>query len=68
MADSKAIVRRFVMEGLNKGNMAVVDEVISPNAVDHALPPGMPPTRGGVQDVHRRVPGRVPRPDLYHRG
>ena len=48
-AENKAFVRKFVMEGINKGNMAVFDESIAPNAVDHSLPPGMPPTRDGFK-------------------
>ncbi len=41
-AENKTLVRGFVMEGTNKGNMAVSDECIAANAVDHSLPPGMP--------------------------
>jgi hypothetical protein len=39
----KAISRRLPSE-LAKGNIAVLDEVVDPKAVDHSLPPGMPPT------------------------
>ena len=49
MSDNKTKLRRFVEEGLNKGNMALVDETIAPDAVDHALPPGLPPNREGVK-------------------
>jgi predicted ester cyclase len=48
-ADNKKIVHRLIVEGLNTGNMAVIDEIISPNAVEHALPPGLPPTREGFK-------------------
>ncbi len=47
--ENKKIVHRFVMEGLNKGNWAMVDEVISPSAVDHSLPPGVPSNRDGFK-------------------
>jgi predicted ester cyclase len=40
---NKAIADRLPLE-LNKGNMGVLDEVTDPRAVDHSLPPGMPPT------------------------
>lgn len=33
-----------IPEELNKRNMGVFDEVIGPNAVEHAVPPPMPPT------------------------
>ena len=46
---NKANLRRFIEEGLNKGNMALVDEYIAPDAVDHALPPGLPPNREGFK-------------------
>ncbi len=33
-----------VVEGLNQRNVNVIDEALAPDAVDHAAPPGMPPT------------------------
>jgi predicted ester cyclase len=48
-AENKKIVHRLIVEGLNTGNMAVIDEIISPNVVEHALPPGLPPTREGFK-------------------
>lgn len=47
--ENKATAHRLILEGLNKGNMAVIDECIAPNAVEHALPPGLPPTRDGFK-------------------
>jgi len=32
---NKALIRRWVEEGWNKGNLAVVDEVYAPNVVQH---------------------------------
>ncbi len=40
---NKKIAERLPAE-ISKGNMAVFDEVIDPQAVEHAAPPGMPPT------------------------
>jgi predicted ester cyclase len=40
---NKQMASRIPLE-LNKGNIAVFDQVTDPKAVDHALPPGMPPT------------------------
>ena len=40
---NKANYRRFIEEAWNKGNLAVVDEIASPDVVIHFLPPGTPP-------------------------
>ncbi|GAC1649077.1 MAG: ester cyclase [Ktedonobacteraceae bacterium] len=37
--DNKAIIRRFIEE-LDKGNVAVIDELLAPNFVDHNPDPG----------------------------
>lgn len=43
--DNKALVRRMYEEAINRWNMAVIDELISPNYVAHD--PGFPqPVRG----------------------
>jgi steroid delta-isomerase-like uncharacterized protein len=34
--ENKAIFRRMVEEGFNKGNMAVIDELVAANHVNHA--------------------------------
>ena len=34
-----------VVDGINQHDLSVLDEVIAADAVDHATPPGMPPTR-----------------------
>jgi predicted ester cyclase len=39
--ENKARDRRLVEEALNRGNLAVADELIAPDFVDHAAPPGM---------------------------
>jgi predicted ester cyclase len=40
---NKKMADRIPIE-LSKGNLAVLDEVVDPKGVDHAVPPGMPPT------------------------
>ena len=45
---NKKIAERLPIE-ISKGNIAVFDEVVAPNAVDHAVPPGMPPTLEGAK-------------------
>ncbi|MBI2849406.1 MAG: ester cyclase [Chloroflexi bacterium] len=47
---NKAVARRWYQE-LNKHNLAVVDEIASPNIVDHSAPPGIPPGKEGVKQV-----------------
>ena len=43
---NKALARRLVEEVFNQGNMSVIDELLSPDFVEHEqLPPEMPPGR-----------------------
>ena len=44
---NKARARRFIDEVVNRGNVAVIDELAGPNYVDHTAPPGIPPTADG---------------------
>jgi steroid delta-isomerase-like uncharacterized protein len=46
-ADNKAIVRRYIQEAFNGGNLGIVDELIASNFVDHAGTPGLAPGREG---------------------
>ena len=49
--ENKAIVRRFLEESV-KGNLDVIDELLSPNFVDHSLMPGQGSTR---EDLKRSI-------------
>jgi steroid delta-isomerase-like uncharacterized protein len=45
----KALVRQFVDEVFNRGNMSVVDDLFAPDFVEHEeLPAGIPNDREGV--------------------
>jgi steroid delta-isomerase-like uncharacterized protein len=45
---NKALVRQLVEEGINQGNISVIDELLIPDFVEHEeLPPGIPPGREG---------------------
>lgn len=44
---NRSTVRRFIEEGLNQQNMALMESHYSPQLVDHALPPAMPDGREG---------------------
>ncbi len=47
---NKAVVRRLVEDGINKGNLSLFDELITSDAVEHLLSPGFPPgVRGNKQ-------------------
>src|SRR5215212_9333956 len=49
--ENKVIVRRF-LEELARGNLDVIDELLSPDFVDRSLMPGQGPTR---EDFKRSV-------------
>ena len=49
--ENKAIVRRFVDEVQSKGNIDAIDELCSPEFVNHSAPPGVPSDREGVKHV-----------------
>jgi steroid delta-isomerase-like uncharacterized protein len=48
---SKAIYRRFVEEVVNGGNFDIVEELFSPQYLDHSAPPGAPGGAAGVKAV-----------------
>ena len=60
--ENKAIVRRFEEE-VAKGNLDVIDELLSPDFVDRSLMPGQGPTR---EDYKRSM--EEPRRLLSHHG
>ncbi|WP_163999288.1 ester cyclase [Pyxidicoccus caerfyrddinensis] len=73
--ENKAIYRRFVEEVINQGNLEPIDDLFSPDYVDHSLPPGAPPGRdavrmipslfrGGFPDVHFSIERLVGEGDL----
>ena len=38
------VIANRVVEGINQHDLSVLDEVIAADAIEHAAPPGMPPT------------------------
>jgi predicted ester cyclase len=50
--ENKAIVHRFLVEHMVKGNLDVIDELAAPDFVDRSLIPGQGPTR---EDFKRSV-------------
>jgi len=59
---NKALIRRLYEEALNKGNFAVVDEIIASNYVRHGLAPGVPPGPESTKQVFTMM--RTAFPDL----
>jgi len=47
--ENKAVARRMIEEVINKGNLALADELFAANVVDHAAPPGFPPGLEGFK-------------------
>src|ERR1700736_143286 len=47
---NKAVVRRFVEEVINKHNLARIDELFTPDYVNHA--PGLPPGREAEKQLN----------------
>lgn len=45
--ESKALVRRFIQEAWDEGKLGVLDELMSPNFVDHNPMPGLPADKQG---------------------
>jgi len=71
----KAGYRRMIEEVFNQGNLAVVDELVAADAVDHSGMPGRPPGPEGVKwaaamfraafpDLHYQVEDQVAEGDL----
>jgi predicted ester cyclase len=59
----KTVYRRFVEEVINGGDIDVVEELFSPDYVDHSAPPGAPGGLEGVKMIPRMFRGAFP--DLH---
>jgi len=60
---NKASARRFVDEVVNRGNLALIDELLAPDFVDHSASPGVPPNREGAKTFFAMLRGAFP--DLH---
>ena len=47
--ENKNLALRLIEEVINQGKLSVLDELITADAVDHSLPPGLPSGREGVK-------------------
>ena len=59
---NKALVRRFVDEVQSKGKTDLIDEICTPEFVNHSTPPGLPPDREGIKIVTAMFRGPSPTP------
>ncbi|MDR3575778.1 MAG: ester cyclase [Anaerolineaceae bacterium] len=58
---NKALDRRLVEEGITKGNMAVIEEIIDKNVVDHSLASmGLPDGIAGVKQLFSMLHSAFP--------
>ncbi len=53
---NKALARRYQEEVWGKGDLALIDELLAPDFVDHSLPAGMDP---GFSGARRAVQGAL---------
>jgi predicted ester cyclase len=58
--ENKALVHRFVDEVQSQGNTDLIDEICSPEFVNHSTPPGLPPDREGIKIVTAMFRGAFP--------
>jgi predicted ester cyclase len=63
LEENKAKMRRFHEEVLNRGNLSVVDELLTTDFVEHAAPPGTAPGAEGVKQMIMMF--RTAFPDLH---
>jgi steroid delta-isomerase-like uncharacterized protein len=60
MADNKALAQRWFAEVMNEGNEDALDEIASPNFVDHDPLPGTSADRDGLHDFIKQVRSAFP--------
>jgi steroid delta-isomerase-like uncharacterized protein len=63
LEENKTIVCRIVEEAQGRGQLHVIDELMSPDFIDHSVWPGMPPGREGVKQLFGAL--RTAFPDLH---
>lgn len=59
-SDNKAIVRRFYDEVVNQGKIELIDELVTPDFIEHEGFPGLPPSREGVKQFFSIIRGAFP--------
>lgn len=62
--ENKVLGRRWIEEIWDKGNLAVVDEILASNFVFHYAPPGVAPDREGYKQTLTMY--RTSSPDMHY--
>ena len=62
--DHQAIAIRLLIEGYGRGNVDVLDELVTPKFRDHGLPEGFPPSVEGTRSFILAI--REALPDLHY--
>jgi steroid delta-isomerase-like uncharacterized protein len=57
---NKELTSRFIEEVLNTGDMALADDFLSPDFIEHSAPPGFPGNREGVKMVFKMLHDAFP--------
>ena len=60
LEDNKALVHRFVDEVQSGGNTDLIDEICSPEFVNHSAPPDLPADREGIKILTTMFKGAFP--------
>ena len=58
--ENKAISRRYIEEIFNKKNLAAIDEILSPDYIDHDPMPGTTPNRDGLKQLQEMTIAAFP--------
>ena len=51
MEENKAKILRFYDEVINKGNLSIINDLVSANIVDHHIPPELPKGAEGLKQM-----------------
>jgi steroid delta-isomerase-like uncharacterized protein len=57
---NKAALRRLLDEAFTNGNVAVLDELLADNFVDHSPPPNVSPDKAGVKEIVKMFRSGLP--------
>jgi steroid delta-isomerase-like uncharacterized protein len=61
MSDAnKAIMTRLYEEVISQGDLELLDELVSPDLVNHSVPPGLPPGIEGFRQQVSMIHGGMP--------
>jgi len=58
--ENKALLRREIEEGWNKGNLMIVEEIYADNFIDHSPFPGTTPDREGIKQFIKIIHDAFP--------